>query len=296
MRYLLIAEIKDKGDTKYRIYDTNDDKFLDVDINKLINIDTSNTNFRINSRKQIKRRIQKISLEISKIENGSVSSSHDTLLSINEDGTRFRLLDCHGIKRECSLNEYIELRKKSIINNEAITIKDNAEYIQLSLYNKNAKVEFIRLSKDTNSINDNNIKAQNSCKLNKCIEDKKIRTVDETQNYIDNIGYKNIILNMYPSDRITVTYEMFKMFEYSMIRILDSNIENTIKIVLCKIVKNKENNSYLYAIIKFDDINRICQIQALGHSDIKEKKIEHDLNTICNAYLKWVKDSKYSRI
>ena len=125
---------------------------------------------------------------------------------------------------------------------------------------------------------------------NYLINNESNDTSDNT-NELDFEYYKKVIYNMYPNDRITISYDMLARLDFRILRVIDSNIDGTEKITIGRIDKAQIKSMFILA--KLDDNKQICTLQIIGHTDIPEKAMDGDIEKFCITYNKWLQMTRY---
>lgn len=126
---------------------------------------------------------------------------------------------------------------------------------------------------------------------NKCTYESESEAADD----INDINYQEVVWNMYPMDVLTITAKDFEIFSYKILRVLDSDLDNSNMLHLSLIFKQTKNKC-TFALIRENKNKKLVTIQVLGQSDISEKALEADLETLCKSYAMWLRNTKFIKI
>lgn len=325
MGIILLAKILNEDkETIYRVLDSSTHTVCTATKKEIIASNQKFINFRVTKSHKIITKGERLKLTI--IINDEVIEEHNTLIKIDKTGENITIADYNGIIQTISQEDYLKLRELSDINNEYIFTRGEEYCILVKSYcedeeGQNVKIPVKRKElKKTESHEDTSFDTENTSNINEEVQiedvgesqeetldtfnvkekkesrEENTTNIEEDTNNKNRLTYKKLVFNMYPMDKITLSYEDFEVFRYVILKILDSNMSDTKRLTFCKLYKTEDKTRCTFALIEFNDEKSLCAIQVVGQSDIPEKAMKDDVQAFCMTYTSWLKESKYIKI
>lgn len=289
MSYIVIAKlISANSATLYTIVDEKTLTKANVTEKRILTTNVIGTNFRksTNGKKIIGG---SGSYKPTIIRDGNVVEEYKTLISVDKSKDEVVLMKYTGELETITIEEY-KIARKNKLNNEFVIKRDGISHINLVRYGGESG-DVLEIARDI-EVDNNSIKTE-QYEINECT---KQQSKEATENDDNTSNIKRVIFNMFPTDRLTISIEEYNEFESVIVRILDSNMSNTLSLALCKLYKSEDKSRFTLAYVKTDTEQDRVTVQVIGQSDIDEKLITDGIEKLCQTYAVWIKESKFTKI